>query len=115
MKRRTTALLITLAFVLLACGVAYAAGLGIFDVQVQDGESLPPQLADQTPVDPVSGEGITYYPEAERLGLRYSKDIESGREYLVMVIEGEDAEPTETNLVYIGQVTAAGSSIWSRP
>ena len=111
MKRRTTALLITLAFVLLACGVAYAAGLGIFDVQVQDGASLTPQLADKTPVEPVSGEGMTYYPEAERLGLQYSKDIESGREYLVMVIEGEDAAPTETNVVYIDQLTAEGSSI----
>ena len=111
MKRRTIVLLIALAFVLLACGVAYAAELGIFDLTVQDGVSLTPQKADETEIVSETVGDVEFYAGAERLGLTYSTGIESGKEYLVMVLRGEDATPTADNIVYIDQLTALGDEI----
>lgn len=111
MKKRTLAILIAVIVTILGGGIAYAAVTGIFNLKAVEGVEISPQKADKSEAEAVEIGEMIVYSDAERLDLTYSTDIESGKEYLVTVIRGEEKELGDDNIVYIDQLTATGNQI----
>ena len=117
MKKGIRVLLLTLLCAALLCGTAYAddAG-GMFAISMSDGVTAIPQLADCTNAPVLSAEipqGIAvqdYYHGAQRLSLTYS-GTQEGAYYMVMVLKGSNTTPSTDNVVYMDQVTAAGTAV----
>lgn len=103
---------------LLLAGVVLAAALsigalaadepvkgGIYDLKPGHNVTLTPQTEDETAI-PVGKDGNTegYYANAVRMGVE-ATGLESGKQYLLLVLSGEGA-PTEENIAYIDQAAA---------
>lgn len=118
MKKGIRVLLLTLLCAALFCVTAYAddAG-GMFAISMSDGATAVPQLADGTAAEAVSAEIpqgteiLDYYEGAKKISLSYSSGIQSGANYLVMVIKGSNPLPAVDTVVYIDQVKADGDTV----
>lgn len=95
---------------------AFAAGgdSGIYEVK-NSGVTLTPLTAANGEIQAgsanVDGSDVSgFYKDAARIKVDLT-GAESGKEYLVIVTEGQDVTPDANNIVYIDQVTASGSSV----
>lgn len=95
---------------------AFAAGgdSGIYEVK-NSGVTLTPLTAANGNIQAgsanVDGSEVTgFYKDAARIKVDLT-GAESGKEYLVIVTEGQNVTPDANNIVYIDQVTASGSSV----
>lgn len=95
---------------------AFAAGgdSGVYDVK-SSGATLTPLTAANGTIQAgsanVDGSEVTgFYKDAARIKVDLT-GAESGKEYLVIVTEGQNVTPDANNIVYIDQVTASGSSV----
>lgn len=112
--------LLAAAFAGLLCVSALAADGGMYNVQEENGTTVKPQTAERTEVtgkeETVNGGEVTLYTGAERVALTYSK-ARNGSYYAVFALVSDPAAqdetpvPTESNLVYIDQATAAGAEV----
>lgn len=111
MKKRSRLLL---AGVVLAAALSFGAMAaegdavkgGIYGIS-GTGATLTPQTESQTEITPITDEdsGKTgYYANAVRLGVT-AEGLDSGKQYLLLVLSGEGA-PTEENIAYIDQAAA---------
>lgn len=111
--RRLTILGLTLCAALILCGSALAAGPAGIRVLTRDLSSsvtIACQTADGTAVSRSTETTDTEdYPGAEKIQITFT-GAESGAQYLVTV-QDATGTPTESNLVYIDQKAAEGSSV----
>lgn len=103
---------------LLLAGVVLAAALsigalaadepvkgGIYDLKPGQNVTLTPQTENQGAITPTTdGDKTGYYANAVRMGVE-ATGLESGKQYLLLVLSGEGA-PTEGNIAYIDQAAA---------
>lgn len=96
---------------------AFAAGgdSGVYDVKNSSGATLTPLTAANGDIQAgsanVDGSDVSgFYKNAARIKVDLS-GAESGKEYLVIVTEGQNVTPDANNIVYIDQVTASGDSV----
>ena len=96
---------------------AFAAGgdSGVYDVKNSSGATLTPLTAANGSIQAgsanVDGSTISgFYKDAARIKVDLT-GAESGKEYLVIVTEGQNVTPDANNIVYIDQVTASGGSV----
>ena len=96
---------------------AFAAGgdSGVYDVKNSSGATLTPLTAANGSIQAgsanVDGSAISgFYKDAARIKVDLT-GAESGKEYLVIVTEGQNVTPDANNIVYIDQVTASGGSV----
>lgn len=96
---------------------AFAAGgdSGVYDVKNSSGATLTPLTAANGTIQAgsanVDGSDVSgFYKNAARIKVDLS-GAESGKEYLVIVTEGQNVTPDANNIVYIDQVTASGDSV----
>lgn len=112
--------LLAAAFAGLLCVSALAADGGMYNVKEENGTTVKPQTAERTEVtgkeETVNGGEVTLYTGAERVALTYS-EARNGSYYVVFALVSDPAAqdetqvPTESNLVYINQATAAGAEV----
>ena len=86
---------------------------GVYDVQTSTGYTLTPQTANGTDISAAS---VTinnvekeFYANAERFAL--TGPSADGNQYLVLALSGTDSTPTESNIVYIDQTGATGTTV----
>lgn len=109
MKKRSRLLL---AGVILAAALSIGALAadepvkgGIYDLKPGQNVTLTPQTENQGAIKPTTDDGKTgYYANAVRMGVK-ATGLESGKQYLLLVLSGESA-PTEDNIAYIDQAAA---------
>lgn len=102
---------------LLLAGVVLAAALSIGALAADEpvkggiynisgtGATLAPQTESQGTITPTTdGDKTGYYANAVRMGVE-ATGLESGKQYLLLVLSGEGA-PTEGNIAYIDQAAA---------
>ena len=102
---------------LLLAGVVLAAALSIGALAADEpvkggiynisgtGATLTPQTESQGTITPTTdGDKTGYYANAVRMGVE-ATGLESGKQYLLLVLSGESA-PTEDNIAYIDQAAA---------
>ena len=103
---------------LLLAGVVLAAALsigalaadepvkgGIYDLKPGQNVTLTPQTESLGTITPTTdGDKTGYYANAVRMGVE-ATGLESGKQYLLLVLSGEGA-PTEGNIAYIDQAAA---------
>ena len=102
---------------LLLAGVVLAAALSIGALAADEpvkggiynisgtGATLTPQTESQGTITPTTdGDKTGYYANAVRMGVE-ATGLESGKQYLLLVLSGEGA-PTEGNIAYIDQAAA---------
>lgn len=96
---------------------AFAAGgdSGVYEVKNSSGATLTPLTAANGEIQAgsanVDGSDVSgFYKDAARIKVDLS-GTESGKEYLVIVTEGQNVTPDANNIVYIDQVTASGDSV----
>lgn len=103
---------------LLLAGVVLAAALsigalaadepvkgGIYDLKPGQNVTLTPQTENRGAITPTTdGDKTGYYANAVRMGVE-ATGLESGKQYLLLVLSGEGA-PTEGNIAYIDQAAA---------
>ena len=108
---------------LLLAGVVLAAALsigalaadepvkgGIYDLKPGQNVTLTPQTENQGAITPTTdGDKTGYYANAVRMGVE-ATGLESGKQYLLLVLSGEGA-PTEGNIAYIDQAAAVADGI----
>ena len=86
---------------------------GVYDVQTSTDYTLTPQTANGTDISVAS---VTinniekqFYANAERFAL--TGPSVDGNQYLVLALSGTDSTPTESNIVYIDQTGATGTTV----
>ena len=86
---------------------------GVYDVKTSTGYTLTPQTADQETITPtpvtINGGSQNLYANAERFTL--TGPSTNGNQYLVLALSGTDSTPTESNIVYIDQTGATGTTV----
>lgn len=111
-------LLVSLFTAVLCIGAAAAEGptnSGIYNIMKGENVTIAPKLASSTtetisPTAPASGFD-EFYAEAEKFNVTYTDAaIEAGEQYLLLVCSGSGA-PSESNIVYINQVTSVAGSV----
>lgn len=98
---------------ILCVGTLAAENSGVYDVQTSTGYTLTPQTANGTDISAAS---VTinnmekpFYANAERFAL--TGPSVDGNQYLVLALSGTDSTPTESNIVYIDQTGATGTTV----
>lgn len=125
MKKRLRGTVLVVLLFSIFCGVAGAAGntsasnpSGICDIVIEDGfesvVSLTPQRADGTAADvtrvTIRETEKEIYAEAVKLSFTYSGAV-NGSQYLVLLLDDEQAAPRDSNIAYIEQTEAAGQTV----
>ena len=113
MKKGINIFLLIMICTFLLVGTAYAENAeGIYDLNVADGVTAVPQLADGSAIIPVPAEipqgnpVQDLYPNAEKMHLNLTDGIQRDAYYIIMVIKGDSATPTSDNVVFMDQVTS---------
>lgn len=113
MRKCLRVLLLSAVFTVLLCGSALAAeGSGMYAVT---GGLKPMTAGDDNPIEStaktIDGQNETFYAGAERVQLDYNKNVSSGDQCLVFVLDDGTKTPNAENIVYIDQVGASGDSV----